>query len=1020
MTETKREIPGLSPASIKMDLLHFKDEILKDIRTVQLTLDDKYLKVDDFIKERLEHFELKINSFSKKIAELSNLIVTDTTIREKVESFEQFKEEIRDTIFKRRAKFSELEKKVNDDIDRINHILTDSVIYPSLIGNATKFKNFHEFMDYVVQEISQLNLFKDKSGLDITPYKRKIDQTVETLKLQINSFVSKDLLDNAINKSEDNIKHILKIYDDRLQDTRVENSHYSFGLEKKAKEISKQMENLQKAFNKKLEKNKFNEGIFNEYNKELTNINTRLDKMNEILKELLGYHPASKKIFMPEIEKKSSKIYSGVKQYIKGNLNANELTSMKKFTYEKSKTKCFDKSYPSPTTSPFPSEDLIKYKNNDYQKKNSNSNFLSNNYMPISLNSQISSESNNRIERKKTFMTQKSFNNSNLRDSLTKKFSEIEDNINFKNENNDKIFKKNTFIRKRTYNYEKVKSTELSKKNVEGNKEYEDNKNFNKDNEDDLSDSFLKDANIDINNNNNKDKLVLNDYNQNAIKKCSTSIKKVTNNQFIIKEEDEYILSDASCKNGELNSTKRTQNNQSFKNNSEEENENKNRNNNISGIKDNSNDNKESKNKSKNNNISGIKDMSYDNKENKNNNNTINNSNSNDNKENISNNNSNNNDNKEKKNISNNNPKNNDNKENNTYNNSNTNDKSINNIVNEVINESIVNNDDSKTKPDINNSEEKKKVLNLSKSDNSDLKRLQSLKDKLNPENNCYSNNNTNNANTNTNTNNANTNTNNIGIQLLTIKRKINNVDVNNNNKLIIIENNNNDKIVCKNVEQKNNQDLKLLTKLGDIQRPYHLQPVNFGMRENISHKNINHNNSKFSPKTARTQNQNFAYFLQNSNQKIQNGPNFNSLDSNNIRNNNPQNYNFKPNYNNNIIAIHKVNRTYNNFPKINQDLSEKRNINNTNCVEVKDMNIISKTLSAAKIPNQGTNNKVAAYIQKPKKILLTSPDNLPPNAFIRKKNRNIAKNNSFGLNGEKNDNNNKRLKNLYNNNINY
>ena len=993
MTETKREIPGLSPASIKMDLLHFKDEILKDIRTVQLTLDDKYLKVDDFIKERLEHFELKINSFSQKIAELSNLIITDTTIREKVETFEQFKEEIRDTIFKRRAKFSELEKKVNDDIDRINHILTDSVIYPSLIGNATKFKTFHEFMDYVVQEISQLNLFKDKSGLDITPYKKKIDQTVETLKLQINSFVSKDLLDNAINKSEDNIKHILKIYDDRLQDTRVENSHYSFGLEKKAKEISKQMENMQKAFNKKMEKNKLNEEIFNEYNKELININTRLDKMNEIIKELLGYHPASKKIFMPAIEKKSSKVYSGVKQYIKGNLNANELTSMKKFTYEKSKTKCFDKSYPSPTTSPFPSEDIIKYKNNDYQKKNSNSNFLSNNYMPISLNSQISSDSNNtRIERKKTFVSQKSFNNSNLnlRDSLTKKFSEIEDNINFNNENNDKIFKKNTFIRKRTYNYEKVKSTELSKKNVEGNKEYEENKNFNKDNEDDLSDSFLKDANINTNNN-NKDMLVLNDYNQNAIKKCSTTIKKVTNNQYIIKEEDEYILSDASCKNGELNSTKRTHNNQSVKNNSEEENENKNKNNDISGIKDNSNDNKENKNK----------------------NNTINNSNSNDNKENISNNNSNNNDNKEKKNISNNNLKNNDIKDNNTNNNSNTNDKSINNIVNEVINESIVNNDDSKTKPDINNSEEKKKVLNLIKSDNSDLKRLQSLKDKLNPKHNCYSNNNTNNANTNTNTNN-------IGLQLLSIKRKVNNVDVNNNNKLIVIENNNNDKIVCKNVEQKNNQDLKLLTKLGDIQRPYHLQPVNFGMRENISHKNINNINSKFSPKTARSPNQNVAYFLQNSNQKTQNGPNFNSLDNNNIRNNNPQNYNFKPNYNNNIIAIHKVNRTYNNFPKINQDLSEKRNINNTNCVEVKDMNIISKTLSAAKIPTQATNNKVAAYIQKPKKILLTSPDNLPPNAFMRKKNRNIAKNNSFGLNGERNDNNNKRLKNLYNNNIYY
>ena len=40
--------------------------------------------------------------------------------------------------------------------------------------------------------------------------------------------------------------------------------------------------------------------------------------------------------------KKSSKIYSGVKQYIKGNLNANELSSMRKFTLEKSNNKGYD------------------------------------------------------------------------------------------------------------------------------------------------------------------------------------------------------------------------------------------------------------------------------------------------------------------------------------------------------------------------------------------------------------------------------------------------------------------------------------------------------------------------------------------------------------------------------------------------------------------------------------------------------------------------------------------------------
>ena len=61
-------------------------------------------------------------------------------------------------------------------------------------------------------------------------------------------------------------------------------------------------------------------------------------------------------------------------------------------------------------------------------------------------------------------------------------------------------------------------------------------------------------------------------------------------------------------------------------------------------------------------------------------------------------------------------------------------------------------------------------------------------------------------------------------------------------------------------------------------------------------------------------------------------------------------------------------------------------------------------------------NTKVAAYIEKPKKVLLTSPDNIPPNGYIKKKNRSAIKNNSFCVQSEKADKT-KKLRNLYGNN---
>jgi len=52
-----------------------------------------------------------------------------------------------------------------------------------------------------------------------------------------------------INDLEQKFNSTFKIYDDRLQYTRVENSHYSKGIEKKAEDFNKQIEHLKHAYN---------------------------------------------------------------------------------------------------------------------------------------------------------------------------------------------------------------------------------------------------------------------------------------------------------------------------------------------------------------------------------------------------------------------------------------------------------------------------------------------------------------------------------------------------------------------------------------------------------------------------------------------------------------------------------------------------------------------------------------------------------------------------------------------------
>ena len=551
MSENKNEIPGVSPVSIRMDLLRFKDEILKEMKNYNKLVESKYIKSEGLVQETIAKFELKLNNFSENIAGLSNLIVTDKSIREKVESLNQFKEEFQDVLFKRRAKFSEFEKNFKTEIERINKVLTDTVIYPSLIGKASKFKSFHEFMDYVVQEIAQLDLFKDKSGLDLGPFKKKIDNSIESFQKQINTFTTKDYVDKMIKYSEDSIKAALKIYDDRLQDTRVENSHYSFGLLKKAEDLEKQMEilkRMEKNINRKLESQKSNDLAIG-CTKEFEYIRKRLNKINNVIKELLSYHPDSKKKFFQDFEKKPTEVFSGVKAYIKGNINASELTSMKKFNFERSKTKNLDKILVTPKISSFPSSD--KKNNNEYMKRNSN------NYDEEKLGFKNSFGNSNRLNvineiiATNTFLTQNNVNDRapnikfGSRDSLNNG-NEFPDKKSIINHNikTVKFVKKNTANYGNMLNFDSLVINNAKKNNLISEDNKERKNSFVNDDNDDLPDS-LKNEKIDEP---EVKKSCLKKTNKKEPPTTHQSSRNIHNNN-IIKEEDETVFSEHSSNN---------------------------------------------------------------------------------------------------------------------------------------------------------------------------------------------------------------------------------------------------------------------------------------------------------------------------------------------------------------------------------------------------------------------------------------------------------------------------------------
>jgi hypothetical protein len=202
--------------------------------------------MEELLKDQINIYESKVGTFEQRIKHLSNLIATDRSIIEKIEELNQFKEETKNKLITDSIRITNIETDNKVNIKNIEQILSSSVIYPGLIGYSGKFKSFHDYMDYVLDQISELNAFKERSTLDLAPYKKKIDENLEFIKLQVSHIInaSNEFTIKRVNDSEQRMKSLIQLYDDRLQDTRVENAHYSIGLEKKSEDLSRLIKNV--------------------------------------------------------------------------------------------------------------------------------------------------------------------------------------------------------------------------------------------------------------------------------------------------------------------------------------------------------------------------------------------------------------------------------------------------------------------------------------------------------------------------------------------------------------------------------------------------------------------------------------------------------------------------------------------------------------------------------------------------------------------------------------------------------
>ena len=278
---------GLKPETIKADIMNFKEEVLVDIKELSKKLEEKCRNINQELKNNMNIFNNKISEFNIKLLELSKKIVTDSNTADKLTNLLYFKEKADDLININKYKIEMYVKDTNYRINKIEDLLKESILFPGLIGPYSKFKNFREFIEFVLSQIGALNDFKEKNIIDLGSYKNKIENFLNSTKMRLEN-IKKEAnifcLEN-IEKSESKIFREIGFRDEKFNIMKIENEKHFSNLDKNIMIFQNDINNALKENEEKLKKldmieilkNK-NEENLEEIKKKSNNIENKINK----------------------------------------------------------------------------------------------------------------------------------------------------------------------------------------------------------------------------------------------------------------------------------------------------------------------------------------------------------------------------------------------------------------------------------------------------------------------------------------------------------------------------------------------------------------------------------------------------------------------------------------------------------------------------------------------------------------------------------------------------------------------
>jgi hypothetical protein len=299
-------------------LLFFKDEVLKDLKALESKLSLKYDIQHTLNANKIKKIEGTIDQISQRIAYLSSQIITDNTMKEKVEKISTWNNKTDETLILLDIRLKNIGTKLTETIDKYDNLFMETVVYPGVIGPKARYKTFHECIDFLIFNIGQLLIYKEKSTVEVKDYRYKMDSLISNLQMKLD-YLSKNTRAFTSSSLKNTEKKMEQTFKAQFDDFRTQFALFKSTQEEKILNLIenyKKIQNLEKDFKEFVAKNDKVRRSKKRYS--TINDNVSLSMNNEKMRSNSNF------------DFNISKATSVVRDYIKGKINENELRSRRR------------------------------------------------------------------------------------------------------------------------------------------------------------------------------------------------------------------------------------------------------------------------------------------------------------------------------------------------------------------------------------------------------------------------------------------------------------------------------------------------------------------------------------------------------------------------------------------------------------------------------------------------------------------------------------------------------------------